>query len=230
MSEITDSQGKRFKPLKKDQIGKYDKAAQDANNELTRLTVRTLLHTGLRNGTLCHLQPGWIENERILGKPMIRVPPRERCLSGAGATGVGNEEGANLHDRGEPCYNCRIEYGGHWEPKTRNAPRPLPVMEEEIHSSLKRWLESHEQIPLLHHAVATRVQRVAEQAGLDREVKPHDLRHTYGTMLARMGLKLPVIAAVMGHGSTNQSMRYITFVGRDIMEEFKENWDFDEYL
>lgn len=223
------NKAKRFRPLKKGQIGAFEQAAQNASNNLTELAARTLLHTGLRNGEFAHMRSSWLADERMEGRPVLRVPAEERCIGGAGATGRGNPNGKNLHERGEPCYKCREGRDGSWEPKTRNSMRTLPIMEEEIYDSIERWFTNNEQIPLLHSAVANRVQQVAEAAGLSREVKPHDLRHTYGTMLARMGMSAHVITAVMGHGTLDMALTYIQFVGRDIAQEFNEKWDFDAY-
>jgi len=230
MGNQTKPKGKRFEPLKKDQIRKFDEASQVATNTLTELTGRTLLHTGLRNGAFCHLRPWWLADDRMMGKVMLRVPDEEECIGGVGAVGKGNPNGVNLSDRGQPCHKCRNKRQGQWGPKTSNSPRPLPIMEEVVYESLKDWFSHHTQIPLLHAAVAGRVEQVANEAGLEREVLPHDLRHTYGTMLARMGVDAPVIATVMGHGSLNMAMKYIKFVGRDVMREFKDKWDFESIV
>lgn len=219
----------RFKPLPKAMIGPFDAAAQNMDNQLTRLTARVILHTGMRNTTYHHSRGRWATDQRIEGKPVIRVPLTEKCIGGAGKTGEGNSSGENLHHRGSPCYACRSQRDGNWTPKTKNSVRPIPVMEEEVFHLFQRWFDYHDQIPLLHSAVNDRLQSVADAAGLNRRVVAHDLRHTYGTMLARMGFNPPSIAAVMGHGSLNMPMKYIKFTGNDLVNDFKKHWDFDEY-
>lgn len=229
MGEQNSSQSQRFKPLERGQIGPFDRAAQEIGNNLTELTARGLLHTGIRNGAFCHSRPSFLTDDRIMGKPVVRIPYRQDCIGGVGSVGKGNPDGENLHDRGEPCFKCRKNRDGHWEPKTDNSPRPVPVMEEEVYELFEHWFANHEQIPMLHGAVATRVEQVGEEAGIDRDVKPHDLRHTYGTMLARMGFGAHAIAEAMGHGSLDMPRTYISFTGEALMEEFQDNWDFDQF-
>lgn len=229
MGEQNSSQSQRFKPLERDQIGPFDQAAQEMGNDLTELTARGLLHTGFRNGEFCHSRTSFLSDGRIMGKPVVRIPHREDCTGGVGSIGKGNPGGQNLHDRGEPCHKCRTKRDGYWAPKTKNSPRPVPVMEEEVYKLFADWFANHEQIPILHGAVATRVKRVGQEADIDREVKPHDLRHTYGTMLARMGFDAHSIAEAMGHGSLDMPRNYISFTGEDLMEKYQDNWDFDQF-
>lgn len=229
MEEQHSLKSQRFKPLERDQIRPFDRAAQEMGNNLTELTARVLLHTGFRNGEFCHSRSSFLSKERIMGKPVVRIPHRQDCIGGVGSVGKGNSDGESLHDRGQPCYKCRANRDGYWEPKTKNSPRTVPVMEEEVYELLVDWFANHEQIPMLHGAVATRVKRVGKEADIDREVKPHDLRHTYGTMLARMGFDAHSIAEAMGHGSINMPKNYISFTGEDLMNKFQENWDFDQF-
>jgi site-specific recombinase XerD len=94
-------------------------------------------------------------------------------------------------------------------------------MEQGVDELLADWFETNEQIPLLHGAVATRVQHVAERAGLSREVQPRHLRHTYGTILARMGIEPHTFSAVMGFPSPE------TRLGRRYREtrDFEKMWE-----
>jgi integrase len=48
---------------------------------------------------------------------------------------------------------------------------------------------------------------VCKLAGLTG-VRPHDLRHSYASMLASSGLSLPVIGALLGHTQPNTTQRY----------------------
>lgn len=221
----------RFEPLEKEQIRAFDRAARQIGEKDVEMTARTLLHSGMRNAGYHHMVDKYLIDETINGKPAIRVPDYVICTGGKGeAIGQGNPNGEDLHTRGQPCYYCRTERDGYWEPKTSNGARTIPIMEEEVHELLCWWFERNDQIPFQHSGVNSRLQKVAEAAGLDREVLAHDLRHTYGTMLARMGMKPYEIMIVMGHGSIEQPMNYIQFTAMYAFEEFDDKWDFDKYL
>jgi len=215
---------RRFNPLGEDEARRFDDAAQDSEKPLKELAARGILHTGLRNGTFCHTAPSWLEV--IEDRCVIKVPWEEECTSGSGAYGEGNEQGGNLHERGVPCANCRDNENGRWLPKTENTPRTIPVMETEIYDLFEWWFRNNDQIPILHNAVNSRLREVADEAGLRRDVTAHDLRHTYGTMLARMDFTAPQIRDVMGHGSLKMPLRYIDFTGVRKVRTFEEKWDF----
>jgi len=50
---------------------------------------------------------------------------------------------------------------------------------------------------------------------------PHQLRHTYGTQLAEMKVRLQTIMTLMGHASAAMSMSYITLSDETVKEEYE---------
>ena len=51
--------------------------------------------------------------------------------------------------------------------------------------------------------------RLAERAGIDKRVHVHGLRHTHASELAHERLRLPAIAAQLGHASTATTDAYL---------------------
>jgi integrase len=57
-------------------------------------------------------------------------------------------------------------------------------------------------------AVRRRFKRARDAAGL-RPLRFHDLRHTYGSLLAAAGVDLVAIQAAMGHSALVTTSRYL---------------------
>jgi integrase len=51
--------------------------------------------------------------------------------------------------------------------------------------------------------------KLAERAGIDKRVHAHGLRHTHASELAHERLRLPAIAAQLGHSSTATTDAYL---------------------
>jgi integrase len=51
---------------------------------------------------------------------------------------------------------------------------------------------------------------------------PHNLRHTFGTQMARAGMRLPALKKLMGHADANTTFRYINLSLGDIAEAFHD--------
>jgi len=49
----------------------------------------------------------------------------------------------------------------------------------------------------------------ARAAGLDKQVTPHTLRHTYGSRLVMAGVDLPTVKELMGHSDISTTMIYV---------------------
>ena len=62
--------------------------------------------------------------------------------------------------------------------------------------------------PLDGSALRRRFKRARDAAGL-RPLRFHDLRHTYGSLLAAGGVDLVTIQAAMGHSALSTTSRYL---------------------
>lgn len=62
------------------------------------------------------------------------------------------------------------------------------------------------------------VQRFARSAGLDSEVTPHVLRHTFAKSLVDRGVTLEKVAALLGHSDLSTTQIYVTPGAKDLAD------------
>ncbi len=89
--------------------------------------------------------------------------------------------------------------------------------------ALARWLDLRRQAgmrggvlfctlrggPLWPQYVRILLQRLAAEAGIDKRVHPHGLRHTFAVELERAGTPVTVISKLLGHSSVAVTSRYL---------------------
>ncbi|WP_281195754.1 tyrosine-type recombinase/integrase [Halorubrum sp. F4] len=244
----------KFKPLDSDHTKKFEDAAKEYKNIdfMASLVCRTLLYLGLRPNEFIHSIPAWLQREgrhlKFVITPYSEIPGHDGiCTKGAGEIGKNNPDGANLHKSGNPCYTCR-KHGdtNGFEGKTSNSPRTYTLNSpelEELGDDLEWFFEQHNKISFGNDGVNRRVRNVAEHAGLGEvrgyrelstqgkvpDIAAYDLRHTFGTRLARMDFNKHEIMAMMGHGDSEMPEKYISYTGKRKENLMNEKWDPDIY-
>ena len=80
--------------------------------------------------------------------------------------------------------------------------------------SLSSTLSNRDSFVTSTDALTKTFKRLAAQARLDRRTDLHDLRHAVATQLARKGVHLHTVSAILGHSSTAFTM-----------DVYTEEWD-----
>ncbi len=79
----------------------------------------------------------------------------------------------------------------------------------------------HRDGELIHRNVFNdRIKSVAKAAGIEENVHPHRLRHTYATELLRNGVSLPGIMKLLGHRSLRMTLRYAAITNEDLSRDY----------
>ena len=65
--------------------------------------------------------------------------------------------------------------------------------------------------------VKKHLNKLLKKIGVERHIRPHDLRHTYGTMSALMNHSPSIIQTELGHRTLNASNRYINLANQMIV-------------
>ncbi|MGK2886103.1 MAG: tyrosine-type recombinase/integrase [Rhodococcus sp. (in: high G+C Gram-positive bacteria)] len=82
------------------------------------------------------------------------------------------------------------------------------------------FLFTHHGKRLSQNAVRAELNRAADIAGLDH-ITPHQLRHTYATALINAGVSLQALMALLGHVSTQMSLRYAHLFDSTVRTEYE---------
>jgi len=69
--------------------------------------------------------------------------------------------------------------------------------------------------------VRFRFKKALEAAGI-REIKFHDLRHTYGTLMASGGVPMKLLQEWMGHESLKTTEKYAKWAPKDADRDYAE--------
>lgn len=86
------------------------------------------------------------------------------------------------------------------------------------------FLFTHHGKRLSQNAVRKELNRAAHSAGLGH-ITPHQLRHTYATALINAGVSLQALMALLGHVSTQMSLRYAHLFDHTVRTEYERALD-----
>ena len=107
--------------------------------------------------------------------------------------------------------------------------RTIPLSEP-ARAMLRQWLKhrpssernalfiNQRGAPLKSRSVQRAVKRIANAAGLDGDVTPHTLRHTFAKSLIDEGVSLEKVAKLLGHSNLNTTRVYVTPSKQDLEE------------
>jgi integrase len=125
-----------------------------------------------------------------------------------------------------------------FDPKTNAGSRKTPILDDELLKMLREWKEeakkreSFSENDLVFHQgnlnfrrrshlidgepitnkkpIRLELNRALKQAGIERRITPHLLRHTFGSTLIDMGKPVTEVSLYMGHSSTDVTWRVYT--------------------
>jgi len=217
------NKNRTFRPAPDSQYKRFREAAKDGD-VLDELIGLTLSSSGIRAAPMSHMKDSWWNN-RPNERPYIQIPYGETCTLGSGI-GRGGDTSRN----GIPCYHCRNRADKVWAPdsadftpKSEAGVRPIPIRDEYTIQILDSYFELHDNVAC-QGTITARVKNIADRAGINRRVVAHDLRDTYGTLLAKKDFGPHKIKALMGHANLEEAIKYIKLAGQDVQDEYDDKW------
>jgi len=173
------------------------------------------------------------EQERLLEQPNPRYPTGERnqtMLRLMLNTGLRLAEVTSLkwHDLNLTTGKLMVRQG------KGSKDRTLWVAEGDI-DRLRSWRERQasqcgqcdhvfttlQGKPLGHRYVQRMVKRYAAKAGIDKNISPHTLRHSFATDLYRETSKIRLVQKVLGHSDLSTTMIYTHIFDEEVKSALK---------
>ncbi|MDD5191778.1 MAG: tyrosine-type recombinase/integrase [Candidatus Nanoarchaeia archaeon] len=106
------------------------------------------------------------------------------------------------------------------------------ILSEKISKKLKKFISKHgdwqflfsKDKPLTTRNIQKIVQKAAQKAGINKEVHPHTLRHSFATHLLESGVDIRKIQVLLGHAAINTTMIY-THISTSELEKISNPLD-----
>jgi integrase/recombinase XerD len=67
------------------------------------------------------------------------------------------------------------------------------------------------------------IKRISSRAGINKEIHPHQLRHSYTTHLLNNGAPIEIIQSLMGHEKSETTRIYTQLSGK-LRQEFHQKY------
>ena len=109
----------------------------------------------------------------------------------------------------------------HGSKKNHNSAwREVPI-QEDLLPLFKTWYDEDQHnldMYLINYkgkpvkSIKTAWSKTLERAGINRNIRPYDLRHTFGTELVAAGVDIGTVSRLMGHSSPTMLLKHYQYV------------------
>lgn len=84
----------------------------------------------------------------------------------------------------------------------------------------------HFKLPIIgNHKLNVYLKTIRDLCGIDKPIFSHVARHTYATRCLNRGIRLEVVAKLLGHSTTNLTQHYAKLLEKSILTEVQEAFD-----
>ena len=84
----------------------------------------------------------------------------------------------------------------------------------------------HFKLPIIgNHKLNVYLKTIRDLCGIDKPIFSHVARHTYATRCLKRGIRLEVVAKLLGHSTTRITQHYAKLLKYNILEEVKDAFE-----
>lgn len=105
----------------------------------------------------------------------------------------------------------------------RSKARVVPISTR-VRAVLEPYFALHDKWFVGPRGAQKLVKRIANRAGISKEVTPHVLRHTWATLALQKGLSLAAVQKILGHDRLTTTAIYLNLTDTHIVEEYEAKW------
>lgn len=186
---LTRSFGERTEPLNTEQRQKLVESAVEDGTAVERFAVFLYLYTGLRPYAGTHLRSSMVHDTQH-GIKIVLPPGTHKCS-------VADATGHIILDWNEPktvpCNRCKNRGGHEFE-----SPRSIPVRDDTAVQVLSGWFDLYDRTPHVQ-TLRRHLKNIGKKAGIERDVTPVVLRHSFGVLLTEKQFTRKEIHKLMGY-------------------------------
>lgn len=111
-------------------------------------------------------------------------------------------------------------------PQGKGEKRRYVPLSARVRHVLEILFAAQEDFGLSPRAIQYRVKRIAERAGIKRQVTPHVLRHTFAVLALRKGVDIRSLQQALGHSRLQTTEIYLQWSPDQMLESFqKAGWE-----
>lgn len=139
-------------------------------------------YQGMRVGEIAHMDYTWIDFQ----SRTITIPARKECS----------------------CYECMKNKSGYWTPKTKMGARKMPIRKPAL-EIFRKYFTTYRRVNKTRQTIYKHIKDIAKRTTITKEIYPHSLRATAGTLWANMGVPANILKQLMGWENIETANKYL---------------------
>lgn len=145
-------------------------------------------------------------------------------LIGMLETGMRLKEFANLKKDNFLWQENKILIDGKGGPYGKMSKKRFIPLSNKARQVFESWFTLNDNIPWSTRTIQRIIKRIAQRAGMTRNIHPHIFRHTFCVRCLEKGIDSRIVQKIAGHSSILITMRYLNIQDDSVIKSFLDKW------